>query len=183
MATDSIVPAWTPGTKLEDFPSDPDQLASLIAEWTRERPAVMESVWWYRLPVSTDARNWQWKTLAAVMTGRAPVSRLEVTHSAGMPLDFILINNGEKDEWLPAAVKVWWTSPEPALGDGIAGWNFATNNDTGASFTASSALHGRLLPAGQSMALGWLRFHDATAPPVRTEIERHVPPDPLPQGR
>jgi hypothetical protein len=171
VATDSVTPRWVAGTTLEEFPSNPDELSALIAEWNRDRPAGLTGIWWYRLPVETDTRNWRWPALAAVMAGRAPVSKLEVQLNGAQPVDLVLWNRGEKDEWMPAKITVRWPAPAHAVGDGAAGWEFAAGENEGV-FTAPAALQKRLLPPDQSTALGWLRFQES-APPVaslRTEI-------------
>jgi hypothetical protein len=171
VATDSVTPRWVAGTTLEEFPSNPDELSALIAEWNRDRPAGLTGIWWYRLPVETDTRNWRWPALAAVMAGRAPISKLEVQFNGAQPVDLVLWNRGEKDEWMPAKVTIRWPAPAHAVGDGAAGWDFAAGENEGV-FTAPPALRKRLLPPDQSMALGWLRFQEPAPPAasLRTEI-------------
>lgn len=163
VATDGPVPAWPAGTRREEFPSDPAAMASLVAVWQRDRPAQLLGVSWYRLPVSTDTRNWRWPALAAVMSGRAPLSRLEVKMTGGAPLDVVLSNTGEQDEWLPANITLTWPGPPPAAGDGVAGWTLTA--EAGRAVFTPSTPAARLLPAGSTSALGWLRFHEP-APPL-----------------
>ena len=64
--------AWPEGTVLRAFRPNAADLAALVGEWTKDRPASLTGLLWYRLPVSTDAQNWRWPTLAAVMQGRPP---------------------------------------------------------------------------------------------------------------
>jgi hypothetical protein len=171
VATDSVAPRWTADTALEDFPSDPDQLSALIAEWMKERPATLTGIWWYRFPVATDTRNWRWPALAAVMAGRAPASKLEVKLTGEQPVDLVLWNHGEKDEWLPDKITVRWPKASQSLGDGVSGWELAVAENE-AVFSAPAALHKRMLPAGQSIALGWLRFQEPapSAASLHTDI-------------
>lgn len=179
VATDSVSKEWPPGTVRQEFPSDPAALAGLVAQWMEDRPALLEGIYWYRLPVSSDSRNWRWPALAAVMSGLAPLSRLEVKMSGGQPLDVVLSNSGEQDEWLPQTVTLSWSGPAPAAGDGVAGWTFSSAAGR-AVFTSPGTPAARLLPSGQSTALGWLRFYEP-APPIpslHTAVDPPRPPAP-----
>ena len=174
VATDGPVPAWPPGTVRHEFPSDAEALARLVAEWQQERPALLESIYWYRLPVATDTRNWRWAALAAVMAGRVPLSKMEVKLSGTAPLDVVLSNSGEQDEWLPPRATLTWSGPAPAAGDALAGWSLAMEAGR-AVFTAPTTA-ARLLPAGKSIALGWLRFHENPPPPLHTALDAPASP-------
>ncbi len=50
------------------------------------------------MPVATDALNWRWPTLSAVMAGRSPAHKLEAVREGENPVDLSLSNNGEADE-------------------------------------------------------------------------------------
>ena len=177
VATDGPAPAWPTGTMRQEFPSDAAALAGLVAEWQKERPAELEWIYWYRLPVATDTRNWRWPALAAVMSGRAPLSKMEVKMSGTAPLDAVLSNSGEQDEWLPPRITITWSGATPAAGDAVAGWSLAAEAGR-AVFSPQSLSAARLLPAGKSTALGWLRFHEP-APPI-TDIHPHIDPPAAP---
>ena len=172
VATDSGPPQWPPGTVRQEFPAPAADIAALVAEWMQRRPAALTGIYWYRLPVATDARNWRWPALAAVMSGRAPLSRLEVKTTGISPLDVILTNTGDQDEWLPQAVTLTWSGPAPAAGDAVAGWTL-TAEEGRAVFSLPPQPAARLLPAGKTTALGWLRFHENTPAPntLRTVID------------
>ena len=163
VATDGPAPEWPAGTVRQEFPSDAAALAGLVAEWQQQRPAELEGIFWYRLPVATDTRNWRWPALAAVMSGRAPVSKMEVKLSGTAPLDVVLSNSGEQDEWLPPRITITWPGETPATGDAVAGWSLAT--EAGRAVFTAPVTAAQLLPAGKSTAPGWLRFHE-TAPPL-----------------
>src|SRR5207248_6431078 len=77
-AMDSVQPSWPPGTRVLEFETNADDVATLVHEWQHLRPPQLQGLIWYRLPVATDARNWVWATLSAVMSGRKPLHRLEV---------------------------------------------------------------------------------------------------------
>lgn len=167
IAADAGSPSWPPGTRILEMESDPDALAALVAEWTAKRPACLRGLWWYRLPVEGEIRNWPWPTLAAVMTGRSPVSRLEARATAGNPADFTLWNTGEKDEPLPRRVSVTWAAipTEPAAVDAAKGWS-CQNSEGGLQFSTQPDAMGRRLTPGRSIPLGWLRWLETPSPPA-----------------
>jgi hypothetical protein len=75
---DSVQPSWPPGTRILEFGADADKIAALVNEWQKVRPQRFRELIWYRVPIATDARNWRWPTLAAVMAGRPPKHQLSV---------------------------------------------------------------------------------------------------------
>lgn len=171
MAADAGTPSWPPGTKILEMDSDPEGIAALVADWTRQRPANLRGLYWYRLPVEGELRNWSWTTLAAVMAGRAPLSHLEVRASAGNPIDFTLRNSGEKDEPLPSLVKATWTGPERAVAaDALSGWTCQSGVDM-IEFQSPNNRIGSRLPPGHSLPLGWIRYHETPAAPVVFSFE------------
>lgn len=179
VATDSVTPAWPQGSVREEFPAPAAALAALIAEWTCERPAALRDIIWYRLPVATDTRNWRWEALAAVMSGRPPLSRMEVKITGTAPLDVVLSNTGDQDEWLPPHITLTWPGAPPAAGDALGGWSLTT--DSGRARFSSTQPAGRLLAAGKSTALGWLRFHEPA--PAPNTIHSHLDPPAAPAPR
>ncbi|BCU76879.1 DUF3142 domain-containing protein [Luteolibacter sp. LG18] len=161
MAADAGSPPWPPGTRVLEFTSDATALANLVIEWTKERPAAMQGLYWYRLPIEGESRNWRWPTLAAVMAGRVPVSKWEVRSTPGNPTDFVLWNTGENDDPLPSAIRVTWSgSGQVAVADALGGWSCQTSTDHVEFHAASRGMPVRLAP-GNSVPLGWIRYHEA----------------------
>jgi hypothetical protein len=174
VAADAGSPSWPPGTRILELESEPEALAALVAEWTQNRPAALLGLMWYRLPVEGEIRNWPWPTLAAVMAGRSPLTRLEAAASAGNPVDFTLRNTGEKDEPWPLRVTVTWTGPgRPAAADAGGGWNCQAGDGRIEFSRLTKGLPRRLGP-GKSVPLGWLRWTEtpAESPAFRFEIVR-----------
>jgi len=68
-------PNWPTNAQLREVSSNPVELSGLVRDWTASRPEAMRGVIWYRLPVATDNRNWNWPKLEAVMSGRETGSR------------------------------------------------------------------------------------------------------------
>jgi len=167
MATDGVQPKWPPGTRVVEFDSEADDEARLVAEWRAGHPATMERIAWYRLPVE-GKRNWRWPTFSAVIEGRPPQQRLEVSTGDGNPADVSLANRGEAEERLDVSVVIRWEGPAPLAAEALRGWS-VSQTEHEARFTRTDAPMPRLLPEGRR-EIGWLRF--AERPALHTEIVR-----------
>jgi Protein of unknown function (DUF3142) len=160
MALDGVQPSWPAGTRVVEFVSDSAELSRLVAEWRTARPAGMEGVAWYRLPVGSGERTWRWPTFAAVMEGREPAHRLQVFTAGGNPVDLSLANAGEAEESLHVAVLVRWDGPAATAAEALRGWTvFQSEHE--ARFTRDETAVPRLLPGG-CRNIGWLRFNQPT---------------------
>jgi hypothetical protein len=146
---------WPQGSVLRAFRPDAARLAALVEEWTRDRPAAMGGVLWYRLPVASDTLNWRWPTLSAVMRGRAPKHSLRLEQSGQQPADIRLINNGEADEPLPRRILAKCMGGIEAA-DGIGGYRTESEKDM-VSFLRADELQPARLRPGERHAVGWIR--------------------------
>jgi len=160
ISMDSVQPAWPPNTRIAHLSADADDLAGLVSGWTLARPSQMAGILWYRIPVATDVRNWRWPTLAAVMDGRAPLHKLEISQVGENPIDFSVVNSGEADEWNLPPVVVTWDHAALLSGDALAGWALTTSPGR-AEFRPCE---GGILPPGAKRAIGWLRYDRPTHP-------------------
>ena len=139
-----------PGHEPTEVMADPREIASLIHRWTLTRPAKMQGVVWFRLPVEGDVRNWSTQTLRAVMQGRrceADVVARAARDSSGA-WTISLHNQGNAPGCWPAEISI----SEPILaGDGVNGY---TLNKA----TLKKDFRERpFLPAGRSVTVGWVR--------------------------
>ncbi len=164
VAMDSVQPAWPPRTRRFEYAADADGIAVLVNEWTRQRPAELRELIWYRIPVATDARNWRWPTLSAVMAGRKPERRFEIITEGDNPVDLSLRNTGESDDDRAEAVVASWSSGELVASDALAGWNVRSQKQS-ATFRVAPGQRLRL-PPGAERKIGWLRH----AAPVRLDF-------------
>lgn len=167
VAMDSVDPAWPPGTRVLEFATNADDLASLVKEWQTGRPPELQELLWYRLPLPTDARNWRWATLSAVMAGRTPVHKLEVLQEGDNPIDLSISNIGEADEQRSIVVTVTWTGASLVACDALPGWTVRTERER-VVFTPVAGFRSPL-PPGQQRSIGWLRYDQVTA--VRSQAE------------
>ena len=141
--------------------ADPAALANLIRDWQTRRPAALQGIIWYRLPVAGDRFNWTPRTLLAVMAGRTPHPRLILqftrTAEAG-PYELRLCNEGEAEAPLPPTVTVRCPSV-PQAADSAGPFDLRPD---GASpelvFTRRG--NARALPAGASLLFGWVRLDE-----------------------
>jgi len=70
LAAEGPRPDWPTNAMIREVDSNAGEISGLIRDWTANRPAAMRGVIWYRLPITTDKHNWDWRTLNAVMSGR-----------------------------------------------------------------------------------------------------------------
>ena len=166
VAMDSVQPSWPPGAQVLEFGTDPDELATLVDEWQKSRPAELRELLWYRVPIASDARNWHWITLSAVMAGRHPKHNLNVVQDGQNPIDLSIFNAGEADEQFNSNVTASWNGAGLTASDALSGWKIRSEN--GRAIFNASAKQGVRLPPGASRKIGWLRFDQPTN--VRVEL-------------
>ena len=162
---DSVMPVFPPGTRTLEFDSDADALARLVNDWQTTRPECLKGIIWYRIPVSTDRQNWRWPTITAVMQGRSPLHRLEVSTQGDNPVDLTISNNGEADLPVNCTVTVSWNEGTLIASDALPGWNIRAAPGR-AWFTSNSAC-GLRLPPGTKIDIGWLRYDRTLRPALQ----------------
>ncbi len=160
-----------PGGSIRRLEADPVALAALVAGWKTERPAALQGVVWYRLPVpGSDRLNWPPVTLAAVMAGRAPKARLTVElapSNENALWELRLHNAGEADAFLPPTAQVRCPVPPLAV-EGLGAYEVAGDQPTtdGARLILwrrrDDADTERHLPPGATLVCGWLRLPPET---------------------
>jgi hypothetical protein len=173
VAMDSVAPFFPPGTRLLEFDSDAEALARLICNWRTARPENLKGIIWYRLPVSTDRQNWRWPTLLAVMKGRSPLHRLEVSREGDNPVDLSISNMGEADAPVRCTVTVTWNEGVLVASDALPGWNVLIQPGR-ATFSSNSSA-GLRLPPGTKIGIGWLRYDRAL--PLALQVSESSPAD------
>ena len=172
VSMDSVQPSWPAGTRVLEFSTEADSVAELVKEWKSVRPSGMKELLWYRIPVSTDARNWRWPTLCAVMDGRKPTRLIEPVASGENPVDLALANSGEAEETLDQAVVVSWSGGAVVASDAHSGWSLQVEKGR-ALFIPEPGRRLRLSP-GERRGIGWLRYDTNTKVHVQM-AEREEP--------
>jgi hypothetical protein len=161
VAMDSVQPAWPPNTRVLEFAANADEIAMLVREWEKARPAELREVLWYRIPVATDVRNWQWVTLSEVMDGRKPLHRLKAVQEGTNPVDLSIANTGEADERLNAKLTATWTGQNTVVADSLPGW--AVEIADGRAVFTRVAGYQPILSPGAIRKIGWLRYDRPTS--------------------
>lgn len=156
---------WPRGTVVRAFRPDAAQLAGLVAGWTKDRPAGLTGVLWYRLPVATDTLNWHWPTLAAVAAGRAPHGDLRIEKSGGLPVDLTLVNAGDGEVALPTEI-VAVSGENGVAADGVGGYRAQTRGCE-VVFQCTPELASLRLAPGARHPLGWVRTNSGIEVHVR----------------
>ncbi len=161
--------SWPTGITVRTARSDPAVLAGLIRDWTRDRPAELGGVLWYRLPVEGDRLNWSWPALRAVMAGKVP--RGEVRAAVRNPepglAEIDLVNAGDGEAATPASIQVRWKDGTFLAADGLAGYE--TRPPERNELRLSRPRPGRLRP-GERRTIAWLRFASPTE--IHVELPR-----------
>ncbi len=159
-----------PGGSVRTLGADPIALADLIHGWQTRRPAALQGVIWYRLPISGDRLNWTPRTLWAVAAGRRPQPRLAlqfIRAAASGPCELRLNNDGDADTSLPASIAVRCASA-PLAADGVGGFELQQNAGSAQELAFITRIlpeaEARTLPAGASLLFGWVRLAGEGSP-------------------
>lgn len=153
--------------------ADPVAMAALVRDWTRERPALMRGLIWYRLPTRSERLAWNPWTFRAVVAGREPRSaplKLDVKKDAGGAFVLALVNEGETDRDLPKEVRVAWARAEWVGADSHWNYTWSREGASGIAFhrrTAEGDVPRQVAP-GAYESLGWLRLKGDAE--LRTEV-------------
>lgn len=171
VSMDSVGYSWPPDTRVLEFESDADAIALLVNQLKTKTPPKLRDIFWYRLPVASDSRNWRWPTLRAVQEGRAPRHQLEAVQDGDNPVDIAITNRGEADESLNHSVTVSWDGPAPVSADALNGWTVSPGAGR-AVFRSSRDFRLRLAP-GATLKIGWLRLIEPTSLRLQLAGQQH----------
>jgi hypothetical protein len=158
---------WPTASILREVRAQPDALARLVREWTRDRPHALGGVIWYRLPVVGDRLNWSWPTLASVIAGRTPAAKLrhELRHPQPGLAEIDLRNEGDGDYEGAVHLKACWSGARLIASDG---WQGVETIDGGPNVLRFETRKLRL-PAAESRSIGWLRLDKEVEVRIETD--------------
>jgi hypothetical protein len=148
--------------------ADPGAMAELVRRWTGDRPAELAALVWYRLPVTSDTRNWAPATLKAVMAGRAPRReiRTALRHPSPALVEIDLLNTGEAEVPLPSPIDLSWDSDTLIAADGLYGYRLLPSGPREARLENPEPI--RRVRPGERRTIAWFRFQGSTE--VHVEI-------------
>lgn len=138
--------------------ADPVASAALVREWTADRPAGMQGLIWYRLPVDSDRRNWPWPTFERVIRGGTEVSVPIFETSPGPGArDGFVVNSGSFPLRLPSQILI---RSSVSAAD-AAGPYRIVSEASGTRFELRDDVWPWLDP-GKKIPFGWLRMQQET---------------------
>ena len=144
--------------------ADPALISSLYDAWQTEHPKAMEAIVWYRLPVNTDALNWSWTTLRAVLNDQTlrPEGEVRTGWPEAELVDLVLTNSGNWDLWFEGlSIRVDCNGMNPVAADGLNGFILDDRASNRLIFRPARSRRHRLSPA-ESLPIGWIRFKEET---------------------
>lgn len=149
-----------PDALLREVSAHPAELASLVRTLSHQRPPALQGLIWFRLPVSSDTRNWPPATLAAVRRGDTPAPRLQAqsrpSPSDPLLLELFLQNHGDATHHGPLTLQLNPLDPAKLLArDALPPFQFTT--------PATLATSAFILAPDAEHLVAWLRF--TSAPP------------------
>jgi hypothetical protein len=161
---------WPAGVQLREVRANPVELASLVQFWTTNRPAAMQGVTWYRLPVADDTLNWRWPTLGAILAARSPRESVRVETRRVEPglVGISLVNDGELDISSRLTIQLRWHNARLVASDGLRDFEFVEGGPSAVKLQTRA--QPCRLAAGEKMAIGWLRLSEDRE--VQIEMER-----------
>jgi hypothetical protein len=137
----------------------PAAVAQLIRDLSRDPPANLDGIAWFRLPTDADRRSWSFATWRAVIRGEDLRQQLVVqARDAAVPgtSDLVLVNQGSIDALLPRAVPI---AADCRFADGAGGY-VLDSDEAGAGRRGRSAGNAarrrRSMPVRVMLCLGLL---------------------------
>lgn len=135
--------------------SDAYALAELVNDWRQHASEKLQSIIWYRLPVSTDRLNWPAEVLPRIMRGEQ-LKRgwsVQLEPSSEGHQEVVLLQQGDAPDDLPREIQI--THAEAA--DGLRGY-VVEGQPPGTIVLrlTSPSLFGRVRP-GEKITAGWIR--------------------------
>jgi hypothetical protein len=162
LSAEGPAPAWPEDVRVREMCADPAAMAELVASLVADRPACLEGIIWYRLPVAGDTLNWSWPTLAAVMAGRAPRGVLRAVARGEEPglAEIALHNDGEADASTQVDISVRWRDARCVAGDAMHGFEWIDVCPTEVQLRGAREQALERLGPGQQRVIGWIRLSE-----------------------
>ncbi|MBN2270185.1 MAG: DUF3142 domain-containing protein [Sedimentisphaerales bacterium] len=159
--------SWAEPTTLRAVRSDPIAMAGLVQKWQDSRPANMQGIIWYRLPVETDQLNWKWVTLTAVMAGRSPQGALQILVEYPEDpnrelVELAVQNSGNADLSPMMRLNIECDRTNLLASDGLRGFALIESGPGGLSLEYKDPKPLAVLAPGEQWKIGWLRFKQET---------------------
>lgn len=153
----------SPGVDYELMGAKHGEMASLIRGWNQLRPASMQGVIWYRLPVEGERMNWTWSSMQQVMKGQdvraEPVWEMQRRQDGSYAL--ILKNPTQAHlEW-PKSIAVNWFGGFCVAADASGDYRLEGLERRGGLQLKWLPRDPRPVQPGQEVELAWFRFESS----------------------
>jgi hypothetical protein len=161
ISAEGPVATWPDGAILRVVDSDAAAISELVQTWQLDRPANMQGLIWYRMPIKTDQRNWNWETLSLVMSGHKPREeiKVEVDYSQTGLAKISLVNSGQITYHLNSDIKIDCDPAKLIAADGLNGFVFENNSPTNVNLKLLKEKNLLTIYPGEQVPVGWLRFN------------------------
>jgi len=126
-------------------------------------PAQLEGFDWLRLPVPGDAGTWSLGGMTAALRGEPVVRSLKVAMVPDEGYARVVVVNDGMVPMPSPTVRVSWKGGEVQACDGAGGWEMLLGGGEG--FRLRPGDTAGLIPAGETLTAGWIRF---ASPPTET---------------
>jgi hypothetical protein len=123
-------------------------------------PAQLEGFDWLRLPMPGDAGTWSSEGMLAALRGKAVQRSIRASLVPDEGMSRVVVTNDGMVPMPAPLVKVSWRGGEVQACDGFGAWEILLSG--GDSFRLRPSESASLVPAGESLTIGWIRF--ATEP-------------------
>jgi hypothetical protein len=161
LAAEGPSPNWPADANIRTVRADPTAMVSLVRTWTIDRPAAMQGILWYRLPVATDRVNWHAETLAAVAAGQTPRANLQLSakRNGNDLVEVFATNTGNADASAPVTFRVKCGDIRCLAADAVGPYEYTRTPD-GIRFHRPAA--NVMLRPLDTLIIGWLRLAEDT---------------------
>lgn len=153
--------------------SDAFATADLVRKWNTSRPAAMQGIIWYRLPVESDRLNWPAELLPKVASG-AVLRRKWIGTLQSQPEGYeniALSQSGDAPDDLPREILVEWQGPAALGADGLQGYEVVSQTSGQLRLRLVHPERFARVAPGQNRLAGWLR-RETTAEDARVVFVR-----------
>ena len=151
-------PAGT--SKVEPVVADPVALPAFLRRMEALAPAQLEGFDWLRLPMPGDAGTWSSEGMLAALRGKVVQRSIRASLVPDEGMSRVVVTNDGMVPMPAPLVKVSWRGGEVQACDGFGAWEILLSG--GDSFRLRPSESASLVPAGESLTIGWIRF--ATEP-------------------
>lgn len=156
--------------RLEPVVADPVEIPAFIRRMENSSPALFEGFDWLRLPVPGDPGTWSAEGLSAALRGEPVRRSVKAALLADEGLTRVVVTNDGMVPMPAPAVRVAWRGGEVQACDGLGAWEILLSGGDGFRLRPSEAAP--LVPAGETVTVGWVRFAAQPAEASATLGER-----------